>query len=188
MNRKLKIAAVTAAILAGISLGSVAFAASYFSGTVQTATATSTPAYMTPGTATTTLVFNTLTSTSVATATPSNSSNTPKADFVDLLVQLQGSSTAADLHIGYEYSQDGLDWYQDFLPQGGYSTTTQTQTPALDSISVLAASTTYDGTGKTNFDNFVVSVPVPTKDVRIVLTLTGANAAVWAQVIPVKTQ
>lgn len=187
MKNKIAIAAAGALAFGVLCVGGIALASSYFSGTVQTASATSTPAYMTPGTATSTLVYNTYTNTNVATATPTTS-NVSKAEKLALVGQFQGSSTAAVLHIAYEYSQDGLDWYQNYLPIGGYSTTTQALTfTAADSIAIPFASSTYNGIStKIDNDRFIVEVPIPTKDVRVVVTLTGANGAFWGQLVPVK--
>jgi hypothetical protein len=190
MNLKLKyvLASGAVAILAVLGLASVAAASSYFSGTVQTADATSTVAYMTPGTATSTLTYNTYTNTNVATATPSTT-NYSAATSVTLLGQLTGSSTATVLHITPEYSQNGLDWYQGYglLPQYSATTTNQTLSWAtVDSITIAYASTTVDQTSTSSIDRFAVTIAVPTKDVRLVFTLTGANGAFWGQVIPTK--
>jgi hypothetical protein len=185
---KLNIAfATTMAVGLVLALGATAFASSFFSGTVQTATATSTVAYMTPGTATSTLTYNTYTNTNVATATPSTT-NYSAATSVTFLGQFTGSSTSAVIHITPEYSQDGLDWYQGYGLLDGFATTTnRTMAYAyVDSISVPYASTTVDQTSSSSIDRFAVNIPVPTKDVRLVVTLTGANGAFWGQVIPTK--
>lgn len=183
----LGVAAVSLAILIGGA--SVAAAANYFSTTVQTSVATSTPAYMTPGTATSTLTYNTLTNNSNATATPTGATVPAKADKIDVLIGFTGSSTSAVLNLNYEYSIDGIDWYQNFLPTGAYSTTTSALMPSLVSIKVPFANTTIGGASATQaVDRFVIEVPAPTKDVRIVASVTGANGAVWMQVVPIKAQ
>lgn len=193
LNLKVAAGIAAAALLLGGALlfggPAVAAAASFFSGNVQTSAATSTPAYLTPGVATSTLVYNTLTNNSVATANPTSNTNpATKADKAYLSIGFTGSSTSAVLHIAYEYSTDGIDWYQSFLPQGGYSTTTQSQYPSINSINVPFASVAIGGSGAGQAtDRFIVEVPVPTKDVRAVISITGANGAVWAQFVPSKT-
>jgi len=189
-NLKTKIA-IFAVALALSGVAGIAYGASYFSGTVQTSAATSTPAYMTPGNATSTLTYNTLTNSSVATAVPSGSQAATKAEFVYLAGQLTGSSTSAVLHITPEYSVDGIDWYQGYGILVNISTTTPNPTYAygtVDAINIPYASTTVGGNSASSIDRFIVKIPVPTKDVRFVVTLTGANAAFWGQVIPIKNQ
>lgn len=195
MINKFKVGVVSAIALAGIALFALAGTASaayYFSGTVQTATATSTPAYMTPGTATSTLVYNTYTNTNVATATPSGSNAPSTATSVTLLGQLTGSSTSAVIKITPEYSFDGIDWYQGYGLLGLYATSTPNPTLSysnVDSLTIPFASTTVGGaSGTQSIDHFAITIPVPTKDVRFVVTLTGANAAFWGQVVPTKQQ
>lgn len=188
---KTKMVAIGIAALALFGVAGIAYGASYFSATVQTSAATSTPAYMTPGNATSTLTYNTLTNTSVATATPSGSQAATKAEFVYLAGQLTGSSTSAVIHITPEYSVDGIDWYQGYGLVVNISTTTPNPTYAygtVDSINLPYASTTVGGLSASSVDRFLVKIPVPTKDVRLVVTLTGANAAFWGQIVPIKNQ
>ncbi len=186
---KAKIAAIVAGAVCLFGATGVALASSILSGMVSTSAATTTPAFMTPGTGTSTLTYNTLTNTNVATATPS-STNQSKAIKLSLAGQFSGSSTVATLNIKFEYSTDGIDWYQSFLPQGNFSTTTQAVTYGIsNSVAIPFASTTYNGSaGKFNIENFIVDVPIVTKDVRAVVTITGANGAFWGQFVPVKEQ
>lgn len=132
-----------------------------FPKTVQTATATSTTSFLTPGAGTTTLTYDSY----------QNGPNR-KADSATLLVQLQASSTSSVLGIKIQYSQDGIDWYGDNLQVATSSTNIATD----NSYSWTAASTASL--------NKAIVFPVPTRFSRAVFTDTGANASIWAQVVP----
>lgn len=142
------------------------------SATVQTATATTSPAYMTPGTATSTLTFD-------AYANTGYGGLNTIADKAALLMQFTGSSTSAVLGIKYEYSQDGIDWYTNFmLGPAGLSTTT--------AVTNLATPTSITWTYSAATPKAIITVPTPTRYVRAVFSITGANGSIWAQVAPVK--
>lgn len=187
MNRT-KLIVIAAAILALFGGASLVLANPTFIGpTVQTANATTTPAYMTPGTATTTLVYNSRNDTTNPVTGPTKS-NSVKADSVTFLIALTGSSTLSTAKVTFEYSNDGIDWYQNYLPLFGFSTSTVStvfQNPIA--FTFPFASTTVGGAaGAATIDRIAVTVPVPVNDVRAVVTLTGANAAVFAQFVPIK--
>jgi hypothetical protein len=186
LHKYLAAAALAAVVLLGSA--SVAFASNFFATSVSTAAATTTPAYMTPGNATTTITYNTYTNNSIATATPSTSVYSA-ATSITFLGQITGSSTSAVIHITPEYSVDGMDWYQGYglLPQYTATTTNQSLSWAtVDSITIPFASTTVDQTSSSSIDRFAITIAVPTKDVRLVVTLTGANAAFWGTIVPTK--
>lgn len=132
-----------------------------FPKTVQTATATSTTSFLTPGTGTTTLTYDSY----------QNGANR-KADSATLLVQVQASSTSSVLGISMQYSQDGIDWYGDNLQ----TATTTTDISASNSYSWKAVSTAQL--------NKAIPFLTPTRFTRAVISDTGANVSVWAQVIP----
>jgi hypothetical protein len=152
---------------------------SYVGPTVQTASATTSPAFMTPGTATSTLSFDAYNPTT----------NTFVADKLALLMQFTGSSTASILGVNFEYSQDGIDWYKNTIVNAESVSTTS---PVLSlntptSMSWAFASTTLNGAAGTSaIATRIVSVPIYTRFVRAVTTLTGANGAFWGQFIPIK--
>jgi len=190
---KTKSVALAGAALLGLSvlvMAGTAAASVYFAPGTTTSAATSTPAFMTPGTATSTLTYNTYTGTNVATATPSGSVAPTAATSVTLLGAFTGSSTVSTLKITPEYSQDGIDWYQGYGILVKTSTSTPNPTYAysyVDSINVPYASTTSNGSASTQaVDRFAITVPVPTKNIRFVVSLTGANGAFWGQVVPAK--
>lgn len=166
-----------AIFLAGASVASAN--PSYVGPTVQTASATTSPAYMTPGTATSTLTFDSYNPTT----------NVFVADRLALLMQFTGSSTSAVLGINFEYSQDGIDWYKNAIVT---SETISTTSPSLSLNTPTSATWTFSGTplngdaGTVATSTRIVSVPLYTRFVRSVFTLTGASGAVWGQFVPIK--
>lgn len=174
-----KIIAFIGAVLVTLGLASVAHAnPSYFVPTVQSAPATTTVNYMTSGTATTTLpVYDSF-----------NSGSTYKTDFAVLLEQFIGSSTSSVLNTNIEYSQDGVDWYQDGIIQN--ATTTQP-------VNITAANYyTFAWTGKqagglagsNATSTRAIMIPTPLRFTRVVLSMPVGSAAgaTWAQIVPIK--
>lgn len=156
---------------------------SFFAPQAMTSTATSSPAFMTPGAATTTLVYDSYNL---------NGTNQPivndptSAQSATLAIQFSASSTASVLNIGVERSQDGIDWYQDNL-------NSLATTSGSDSINVPStfswtyASSTIGGLPNTgNRIGKLINIPTPTRYTRIIFSLTGTNGAVWAEFIPQK--
>jgi len=149
--------------------------------------ATTSVKFMTPGTATSTLVYDTY---CIGGTNQSNPGNSYATDYLTLLTQLSASSTATILNTSVEYSQDGVDWYQDNYIA---STTTAGNFVPLWSITVpnsftwTFASSTLNGVANTgNRVGKVVQIYAPTRYVRVVYTLTGNNGAVWGSLLPIK--
>lgn len=165
--------------------GSVAHAnQSFFASGVTTHGAASTsPAYMTPGTGTsTTPVYD-------AYAQTCGGGRTSKADQAGLLVQFNGSSTSAVLSLAVEYSQDGVDWYRNFVidpAQAG--TTTPLSVVSPFAISWKYAAAVLGGAGVSGTSTAAFAVPTPFRYTRVVASITGANGAAWMQLVPVKEQ
>ncbi len=156
----------------------------------KSAVATTTVNFMTPGTATTTVVYDSYNQ---------NGTNQPvgyvptTSDGATLLVQQTASSTTSILGWKYEYSQDGLDWYGDAIVNYGNATTTQVQSLAVNNSYTwnFASSTSCDNTAVLLTNNRgckAVNVQTPTRYVRAVFFIpTGAsNAGVYAQFVPRK--
>ena len=169
---------VVGAVLFGF-IPSSAFANPLSFSRTQTATATTSPVYMTAGTATTTLTHD------------FGTGNNFSGDSASLLVQLAGSSTATVLNIDVEYSQDGADWYATSIGWNadvGVSTTSPALGP-LQQIAFQFASSTINRSVVTNANSAtstrIVKIPTPTRFVRAILTLaTGSTrGAVWAEFI-----
>ena len=138
-----------------------------------TSGATTSPVYMTPGTATTTLTN----SACADRATPLDQTN--------LFVQLTGSSTSSTLGISFEYSQDGVDWYSDTVNRG--ATTTQSVNYNQPTSQLLHfASTTVGGAAGTSARTMrAITVPMMSQYVRAIFTVPvgSTNSAIWAQFI-----
>lgn len=160
-------------------LGGSAYAMpSYIAPTAQTATATSSVAFLVSGTATSTLTYDTYTG-----------GNNYIADKAVLAIQFAGSSTSAVLGVNLEYSQDGIDWYKDNL--SSLSTTTRgmylqpansyTWTFASSTVGGIAA-TVANGATSTK----ALLIETPLRYVRAIFSISGANGAIWGQIIPIK--
>lgn len=154
----------------------------YFATGTTTSASTSTPAYMTAGNSTSTLTFNSY--------APLSQSLHTGATQVGLLVQFSGSSTSAVLNMATEYSMDGVDWYRNFITSpfqlGATTSPFVIQTPY--SMSWKYASTTLDG-GIVNIPGMSTAgfiLPSPFEWIREVFTISGANGAIWAAMVPLK--
>src|SRR3990167_1756645 len=105
--------------------------------TKSTSSASTTPSFMTPGAATTTLSFDT------------QEDGALSVDSAVLGINFSGSSTVAVLNVDIEYSQNGSSWYRDnTLFENGESTTTPSMnftTP--NSYAWTFASSTLNGAG-----------------------------------------
>lgn len=160
----------------------------------RTSSATSSPAFMTPGTGTSTIVYDSYNL--VGTNQSSSTVNTFAANSATFLVQLTGSSTNAVLNMNLEFSQDCVDYYSDDVSRTPFNATTTPQATLSNafSYSLQFASTTTGGVaGAGNGIMYrAMTIPVPTRCVRMVLsdgTSTGVlaqNLAVWAQIVPIK--
>lgn len=151
-----------------------------------TLTATTSPSYMTPGTATTTYSFDTSAGNVFA-----------ASNQAALLVQYTASSTLSALQWRYEYSQDTTcgtspttaDWYA----QNDVSYTNQTATTSPYGIQSgpfeyrwnYASSTPGAAAVATNqnLGKKVIMVPIPTRCVRVMfyVPIGASNGAVWAE-------
>ena len=128
-------------------------------------------------TATTTRTFVTTTqnATSSALDTYTNYGSAYAFGSNQLLVQYEASSTSAVLGIRYQYSQDGIDWYDDNY----YNQATTTQTVDISQY------TSYKWTPvSVATTSKLISVPTPTRYTRVIFTETGANGAVWYTWVP----
>lgn len=160
---------------------------SFATGT-STAVATTTLSYMTPGTATTTTpVYD-------AYAQTFSGGLTSKADVAGLLVQLTASSTTTVLNANVEYSQDGIDWYRNYvIDPNQVATSTGAAFSLVNPFSIswkFASSTLIRGVTYTNpaQSSAALLIPTPFRYTRVVFSLSGANGAVWAQLVPIKEQ
>jgi len=176
----------TVILTALVSFPAFAYAnPSFFAIGTSTSAATTSPAYMTPGTGTST--------TPVYDAYAQTFAGTPyKTETAGLLVQFSASSTNTVLGLGVEYSQDGIDWYRNFLIDGTQSGTTTSPfvLTAPFSMTWKFASSTL-GTASTanpTTTTAAIAIPTPFRYTRVVFSMTGGNGAVWAQLVPIKEQ
>lgn len=131
-------------------------------------TATTTLSYIPIGTATTTNTFN----------TQIDGGTIPEtAVFTECLT---ASSTLTVLNTTFEYSYDGVTYFQDNLSA---STTVTNSIVTPNSFSWTYASSTIGGqtpSGSNNSLCKVLAIRTPLPWVRAVMTTTGANGAVWS--------
>jgi hypothetical protein len=158
---------------------------STFANATSTAAATTTLRYMTPGTATsTTPVYDAYEQTFAG-------GSVAKADYAGLLVQLTSSSSVTVLNATVEYSHDGIDWYRNFVIDPNQTGTTTAPVFGIAnpfSFRWQFATSTVGGIGlgTSNRSTAALLIPTPFRFTRVVFSLTGGNAAVWAQLIPIK--
>lgn len=178
---KKKIIAIISAI-AAFALGAagvtVAFASvSYF----LTPVSTSGTYGSTATTTTNTLGINTGTTTLTADSfqaignTANYGGENYATDKSTLLINTISSSSAAVLKITLQYSQDGVNWYNNDL-----STTTSAGSIEI-SIPVVY---TISGNSVSSTTNTALSVATPTRYYRAVFTNSGASTTMWAQFVP----
>jgi hypothetical protein len=178
-------AALSLVMLFGFAVTARANPSSH-AGPISTSAATSTPSFMTPGTATTTTqVYDSYASTT-------RGGLTTKADSAFVTVIFTASSTATVLGWMVEYSQDNIDWYRNYVIDPNQMGTT---TPAITigatpvASSWKFASSSVGGAavlGTNNVATAAFLIPTPARYTRIVFYLTGGNGAVWAQITPIK--
>lgn len=146
----------------------------------QSAAATSTLAYIQPDTATTTLA-----------TLDSQGGNTFALNASAVLaLQLLGSSSPSGngvgavnyatttFNIGFEYSQDGIDWYR------AAATSTESTSVGPTFFNITLGTTTQAGLvlSTTTPTKRLVTVPTPTRFVRPVISIPGGtNGAVWGE-------
>jgi hypothetical protein len=148
----------------------------------QTGAATTTVAYLTPGTATTTLIYDAGIGQNLA------------ADSAVLLIQLTASSTTTTLKWKLEYSQDNLcattpgkaDWYSESVNNAAATASTTVEVRDTKEYSWLYASSTIGTQTAPNTPGMKkIDVPTPTRCVRAVFYLPAgsAGAAIWAEFV-----
>lgn len=157
--------ALLVAILAIAGFAQHAKANALDMGTKSSAAATTTVTYFTTTTATTTLITY-----------DSFANGDPNAfDKLALSTQFAASSTASVLSIYIQYSQDGIDWYD--------NNTTSTSTG--DISGPIYNTWTAAGTATSSK---IITVNTPTRFTRVNYAIKGASGAVWAQFISQKQQ
>lgn len=148
----------------------------------KSATATTTATYISAGNATTTHAYD-------AYAQPSGFA----LDQAMLLFQHSASSTLSKVRVNIEYSQDGIDWYQDGgTSANGYATTSKPYnlTQVMQYENAFASTTAGLGAPAANAATTTRALLVKTytRFVRAVFTVpTGDGAAaIWSEWVPVR--
>ena len=141
----------------------------------QTAVATTTVTYMSAGTATTTITHDSL-------------QNRFATDGAALMIQLKASSTATTLKWKYEFSQDGIDWFQDNQELTTNATTTVQVRDSKEFSWVFASSTPNNGGTGSDFGLKLVNVPTPARFTRAVfyLPVGSTKGSLLAQIVAKK--
>jgi len=155
---------ITPVIIIGVAVFATKVKAnrSYFVPTVQTAIATTSPDYMRTANATLTLDAYTYAPVALNNAT--------------LLVQTTASTSAVQT-ITINYSQDGIDWFNDAL-----STTTSASTIPLSGLQrTYTIAPASAGTVRN-----AINVPTPVRFVRATVSTSTALSSVWMQWVPVR--
>lgn len=138
-------------------------------------TSTSTPVFMSPGTATTTVVMN---------------SQFTGYDEAALLIQLTSSTTATELRWIYQFSQDAKDWYDESVENSTNATTTNvSMTPKVYRWVFASSTDIRGGTGIANtIARKLVMVPTPTQYTRVIfyIPIGLGNASLYTEAIPQK--
>lgn len=131
-----------------------------------TAAATTTASFITAGVSTTTLTYDSLFTAS---------------DKAVLLTQFAASSTSSVLNIGVQYSQNGIDWFDDELLESVNSTSTP--------VKSIQVANTYSWTAVgTATSSKAIYIPTPARFTRVQYSMTGANGAVWGAMVAKKQQ
>lgn len=153
-----------------------------FPSTSKSATATTTVSYMTAGVATTTHQYD-------AYSQPSGFA----VDHATLFVSQYASSTASAIDINIEYSQDGIDWYQN---GGGFTDAYASTTKVFDIEQTskmrfgFASSTAGlpSPVAKLATTTRAVSVQTPTRFVRAIFSVPVGSTptAVWSEWVPIR--
>jgi len=184
INTYLVIALV--AILAVLSLIATAAHAnpSQFASKAATAAATTSLSYITPGTGTTTLTYDTF---QVNGTNQVNNGNTFVTNSARLNIQLTASSTLTRLCRRVLYSQDNIDYYAS-VASVVTSATTTVESGLYNETCFTLATTSEPFLGSSTFGSRSVSLDVPTRYAKVQFYLPpgSGNGAVYAEIVPVK--
>lgn len=158
---------------------------SFFSAKAQTGAATTTIAFMGPGTGTTTLTYDAYGLNGTNQVDPGR--NTSKAESFFLGIQYTASGTAPTLRMRQEFSDDGIDWYPDNLSIS-VATTTNIITPFRDYSFTMSTTTDNGGSGTASRVHTSLRLTSPTRFTRMIFSVPtgGGTGGLWAQVVPNK--
>jgi len=172
---------------------------SQFGTTAKTATATTSPTYIIAAQGTSTVVYD---SYQLNGTNQDDRGNRWLTDTAAMKIQVNASSTSSVITTRFEYA-DGTEsgtscittpascaWYSGdlFMPLGVSTTTNRiTWTFASSTIGGISSAQGLPGINGTNNRNqWLFNVPTPLRYVRAITTVTGANATVWVEIVPIK--
>lgn len=148
---------------------------SFFIAPTKTATATTTRAYITNGTATTTLSIDAYAN-----------GNGFKTDEARVDFQITATGTAPVLLARVEHSDDNVDWYSETIETTA-NTAVTTYAPKSYSYTFASSSAFTITTGTTTRMNMSFYVDTPQRYTRVIFYSTSANPFdLWAQIQPMK--
>lgn len=162
----------------------------YTSSKAQSATASSTLTYLRVGAATSTTIYD---SYEQYGTNQTNQANITIPDTVSWVIDGIASSTLTVVNATCEFSDNyngstgNGDWYQNEIFPASTSNPVNIATAA--SFTFTYASSTVGGAGLSGSNNRfqkMFTCPINTRFARLVVTNTGAGAAVWVQAIPKK--
>lgn len=159
-----------------VSFGSFAKANPSYFVRCQTASATTTVAYMSPGAATTTLTMP---------SSQCNMSGVTAVDSAILHIQYTASSTGPTLVFRVEHSQDGVDWYPETVALAANATSTQLSGDSATYKWIMATSTDNGGSGTSARLMRSYTITTPTAYTRVIFSVpaSGGNGALWASLV-----
>lgn len=148
---------------------------SIYAPTKETAPVTTTVVYMAPGTATTTLTYD------------SFNGDYSLIGNLTLAFQYTASSTEPHLNVRLEDSPNNIDWYPRAVAVNTNATTTLMAPVGVYNFD-LATTTDNGGSGTSSRVNESFSVKAPMRYVRAIFYVPqgGGNGALWAQMVPSK--
>ncbi len=128
-------------------------------------------------TTTTTVIASSTTATLFTYNAYANTSNITLPNKATLLLQVQAASTTGSfLTLEFLYSDDGIDFYKDFI---NVATTSVGKN--------LSSSVNFTWlTGTTATQTRAIAFDIPTQYVKVVASTTLATTSVWAQLVPIK--
>lgn len=163
MKKYTIITGAIALVLSLFGVGMVYANSSFFLPQSQTAAATSSVSFLGLASSTS-IVFDSF-----------SAGSTRSADSATLLVQMVSSSSAAILNIIPSYSVDGFDYYDSEL-----ATTTTSNSITQANYFTLAGNAVSSTTKK------IVSIPTPTRFVKITFTQAVATSSIYAAFVPLR--
>ena len=193
-----------AGVLSGIGLiigGYTVYAApSQFGCAAKTSTGTTTPSFITPGNATTTLLYDTQQISGTNQTGCSYQIANWKTDSASLLIQFHASSSPASvLKYRFLFSDDGQDYYSEnevsninattSISVGSFKENIWTQVASTTEVSTITGS----GLATTSQASRLINLPTPLRYTKVLFYVppatglaTSTNVSVYAKVVPVK--